>query len=228
MKVFSLPVDQIPTDSILTSKMLIDQNNQVYINLGRCQYAVFNAQGKYLKNFKSALNCGEYHRINLMTHSGGTLFWKEKDNTITLEKYQGNTSQVLKTITKDSNGHWLNRVSDLVTDKKGRLIASGDRSDGLRKQDQVIYVFDENGSPLSTFPVKDYVSSLTFSGDYIYLNFSSEQHIRVFDLNGQQVSSFKIKNSHQDDCSSTLLHADEVNNKLYVYQGKVLSVYALL
>jgi|GEM_PF-5974580 len=62
----------------------------------------------------------------------------------------------------------------------------------------------------------------------MYLNFSNEQQIRVFNLNGQPVTSFSKENVQSDNCIMTLLHADEVNNRLYVYAGKTLSVYDLL
>src|SRR5690606_7826618 len=151
----------------------------------------------------------------------------EEDQLLQLS-YDGHTRQILTTITKDSNGHWLNHIGDLVIDEKGRLITTGDRSDTIRKQDRVIYVFNDNGLPLSTIPITDYVSSLTFSGNYIYVNFSNEQHIRVFDLSGQPVTTFMNENTQTDGCTLTLLHADEVNNKLYVYQPKTISVYGLL
>lgn len=226
--VFSLPADKIPTDFITKTAFFIDHRDQVYINLGRCYYAVFDADGHTMKRFQSAPQCSQYDRSNMIAHPQRNTFWKAEEDQLLQLSYDGHTRQILTTITKDSNGHWLNHIGDLVIDEKGRLITTGDRSDTIRKQDRVIYVFNDNGLPLSTIPITDYVSSLTFSGNYIYVNFSNEQHIRVFDLSGQPVTTFMNENTQTDGCTLTLLHADEVNNKLYVYQPKTISVYGLL
>lgn len=226
--VFSVPIEQIPTSSFSTESMFIDDEDQVYINLDRCKYAVFNADGESVNGFHSALKCGEYDRINLTANHNSRSFWRVENDIITLENHSGDEFQVIQTTTKDSNGHWLNRVGDLVMDRKGRLIATGDRSDNFSEQDQVIYAFDENGLPITTIPIEDYVSSIALAGDYIYVNFSKEEQIRVLNLEGQQVAAFYNKNAQQENCKTTLLHADELNNKLYVYGGKTISVYELL
>jgi len=228
-KIFSLKSDMINND-ISNAHIFIDAKDNVYLPITRSSYAVFSKDGIFSHRINLDNDCEKYCTDIFSAHRTKPFFLQIQSGEIRLIKSQKDKSSVIKLINKDVANKWLGMIRKISTTANGRLIVLADNNyPNTKHSKNSFHVISAEGNLTHSFKLlnkKSYIETFSLAGKYVYLKYVDEELIRVLDLKGQQVSEIKLipNTSH---CSNTLLYADSITQKLYVYQNKQILIYQL-
>jgi hypothetical protein len=213
----TVPIAWIKDEYISHLLMFVGQHDQIYVNLGESNYAVYAANGQYLETQVWEQGCGEFCFTDfVMQKPTGKLWSENRDHRVMLVHHTEEKNRPEVTIEKDAHGRWLEYMYEMQSDHQGRLMLLGRTEDAFNH----LYVWDAKGAPVTTFDLGyGYSSAATISDELAFISEANNDEIAVLNFSGEVIQRFKTSNNQHP----YLLRAHQ--GKLYAVTQDAVLVY---
>ncbi len=213
----TVPTAWIKDEYISHQLMFVGQHDQIYVNLGESNYAVYKADGQYIETQVWEQGCGEFCFTDfVMQKTTGKLWSENGKHRVMLAHHAEEENRSEVTVEKDAHGRWFEHIYEMQSDHQGRLMMLGRTEDVFNH----LYVWDAKGVPVTTLDLGyGYASAATISDELAFISEANNDEIAVLNFSGEVVQRFKTSNNQHP----YLLRAHQ--GKLYAVTQDAVLVY---
>jgi hypothetical protein len=193
-QLLSVPKQWFKDDFIPHQLMFVGNTDQIFVNLGKAHYAVYDTEGNYLETQEWQTGCGEFCLIDfLMQKTTGRLWMESSEHQVQLAHLTGADLVPEITIEKGGQGRWFEYIYQMQTDHQGRLMMLGRTEDSFNH----LYVIDSQGQPITTLNLGyGYSKAATVSNELAFISQAKSDEIVAMNFSGEVINKFQTHN-HQ-------------------------------